>query len=181
VVDDVLSAERASAQYDRRRAFIASYSYAVPTRDAVRRIRGFVGDRRLLEVAAGSGLWARLLADEGAAAVATDGGVGLQPAWFRVEVAAAESAVRGHPDCGALLLCWPPFGDACAYRALTAFAGDRLVYIGDPRFTADDEFHMMLERSWRCIETIPLPSWPGIADAAYLYVRRTSLANSEGN
>ncbi len=138
----------------------------------MQRARDFVGDRQLLEVAAGSGLWARLLTEAGVPVVATDSGAGLQPAWFPVEIADAQIAVRSHPECTVLLLCWPPFNETCAFRALGAFKGDLLVYVGDPRFTADKAFHDLLRKSWQCHETIPLPSWPGLDDGLHLYVRR---------
>jgi hypothetical protein len=172
LVDDVVWAERLTSQYDRRRAFVASYAWAVPTREAIRRICTFVGGHRVLEVCAGSGLWARLLSSAGTSVVATDGAPGLQDAWFPVEVAEAEAAVRRHTDCQALLLCWPPFKDACAFRALRTFDDDLAIYIGDVRFTAEVQFHSLLLRSWELIQSIPLPSWPGIVDGVYLYARK---------
>src|SRR5262245_16282770 len=65
--------ERVRSQYDRRRQFIALYAWCVPTREAIEAIAAFVDDRNVLEVCAGNGLWARLLAEAGASVVATDG------------------------------------------------------------------------------------------------------------
>ncbi|HLF79063.1 MAG TPA: hypothetical protein VJB57_16400 [Dehalococcoidia bacterium] len=172
LVDNVIWAERSAAEYDRRRAFVASYAWAVPTKQAIRQTCAFVGGRKLLEVCAGTGLWARLLSSAGTSVVATDGAPELQADWFTVEFANAEDAVRSHPQCQALLLCWPPFKDACAFRALQSFEGDLAIYIGDIRFTADIQFHSLLLRSWELIQGIPLPSWPGIEDGVHLYVRK---------
>jgi hypothetical protein len=84
----------------------------------------------------------------------------------------AEAAVRAHPECQAIFFCWPPFKDDCAFRALRTFAGDRLVYAGDVRFTAEARFHALLASDWALEAQLPLPSWPGIEDALYLYLRR---------
>ena len=171
-VDDVVAAERSAAQYDRRRAFVADHAWAVPTRDAISQLSSAIGGRTVLEVCAGSGLWARLLCDAGVAIVATDAAEGLQATWFPVGQLEAEAAVRRHPQCEALLLCWPPFRDDCAARALTAFHGDLVVHIGDERFTADEAFYTALRDGWTPSLEVPLPSWPGTADAARVYVRK---------
>src|SRR5437762_4476185 len=72
LVDNVLEAERSTAQYERRRAFYTDYSWAVPSRDAVHRVATLVGSRKVLEICAGNGLWARLLSTSGVEVIATD-------------------------------------------------------------------------------------------------------------
>ena len=173
--DLVLSdwSERAHSQADRRRTFIAFYSWAVPSQDAITEIRKFVGERQLLEVCAGAGLWAKLLANEGVEITAADPIPAHKP-HFPVEELEAEAAVRAHRECDALLLVWPPFRDDCALRALRAFNGNRVVLVGDPQFCADRQFHAVLKREWALRESHPVPSWPGLDDAAYFYVRRVA-------
>ena len=165
------SSERTLFQSDRRRTFIALYAWAVPTRQAIQTIAAFVAGRKALEVCAGSGLWARLLADRGLQVIATDAEPAPDP-HFPVEALEAEAAVQAHGDSEALLLCWPPFRADCAVRALRAFRGDRLVYVGDARFTADDRFHALVGKEWIVAQSIPLPSWPGLDDYTFLYQRR---------
>jgi hypothetical protein len=143
----------------------------VPSREAIQAIADFAGGRTILEVCAGNGLWARLLTSAGARAVATDGGPRGAGDYFKVEAIEAEEAVRRHPECSALLLCWPPFHDGAALRALTAFAGDCVIFAGDVRFTADPAFHELLAREWTLLRRMALPSWPGLDDAVYLYER----------
>lgn len=171
LVDDVIWAERRSAQYDRRRQFIANFSWAVPTREAIAAIATFAQGRGVLEVCAGTGLWARLLAEAGVDIVATDALPPSGPAYADVQVCDATAAVYAHPERSLLFICWPPFRRDCARLALEAFAGDRLAYIGDRRFTADAGFYDLLARDWRLAAELPLPSWPGIDDRLYLYER----------
>ena len=179
LVDDVLQAERSTAQYDRRRAFYTTYAWAVPTPTAMERIAAAVGDRKLLEVFAGNGLWARLLAEAGVEVIATDGVAPTQP-WYPVEVLEATAAVDGHPDCRALFLSWPPFRHTSAYLALERFKGDLVVTAGDPSFTADADFHTMLTERWTLIDEVALPSWPGTADAVRIYAQSHLSGGGEG-
>jgi len=171
LVDDVVVAERLTSQYDRRRSFVSTYAWAIPTREAVDAIASFVGAHKVLEVCAGSGLWARLLSSAGVSIVVTDG-VEATNAWHAVEGLAAVDAVRRYPGSGALMLVWPPMKDACAFEALQAFTGDAVVYVGDVRFTADEQFQSALREGWELERELALPSWPGTDDAVHLYRRR---------
>jgi len=165
------ASERQLAQTDRRRSFLAHYSWSVPTHDAVDAIAGFAGGRSVLEVCAGSGLWARLLTAAGATVLATDGAPPSYIAYAPVAALEAEAAARAHPECRMLFVCWPPLANDCAYRALAAFGGDRLAFGGDARFTADPTFHGLLGRQWALRHELLLPSWPGLDDRLYLYER----------
>jgi hypothetical protein len=173
LADDVLQAERAATQFDRRKAFVAAFAWAVPTKHAIERIAAFVAGRKLLEVCAGAGLWARLLSGRGVDVVATDGAPIAAAAHFPVETLEAREAVECYADQQALMLCWPPFKDECGFRALEAFKGDCLIYAGDTRFTGEARLHDLIETSWELEEQIALPTWPGISDSLYLYKRRT--------
>ena len=144
-----------------------------PRPKAIERIAETLGERKLLEVCAGSGLWAKLLADKGVQVVATDPGL-TSVCHFAIEALDAEMAVGRHPECDALMLIWPPFKDVCAVKALRAFKGGRVVYIGDSRFTADQAFHEELAKHWRAIAEVrclpgPAPGtrpvcWKGSGD-----------------
>jgi hypothetical protein len=164
--------ERRFSQSGRRRTFIALYGWAVPTRAALEAIRDFVAGDTMLEVCAGSGLWARLLIDRGVRVIATDACAPPAVPYVPVEVFDAEAAVRAHPDCQSLLFVWPPFRQDCAYRALTAFEGDKLVYAGDRRFTGDRQLQDLLDKQWTLVRQLQIPAWPGLDDQVYLYSRR---------
>jgi len=176
-------------EISRRRRFLRQYSWSVPTPAAIAKIAAFVEDRRLLEVGAGSGLWAKLLSEVGVTVTATDDGSwsagteGVKKSlpsgfsvdrgrFYPVQQVDGAGAVRRHADHEALLLCWPPYERPLAIEALSAFRGDELVYIGDWKCTADDFFRVELATAWQLVETVSLPTWPGINDTVYLYRRR---------
>ena len=173
----------------RRRRFMRQYGWGVPTPSAIGAISGFVGDRRLLEVGAGNGLWALLFSAWGLSVTATDdyswaapppgvkaklpSGFPVEPGrFFPVQQLDAVEAVAKYADHQALLICWPPYGKSMAFRALAAFQGDGLIYVGDKGCTADASFHQELGQRWRQHGLVRIPTWPGIHDAVYLYQRR---------
>ncbi len=170
--ESVDSDEAVREEHARRRTFIAFYSYAAPTSEAVRAIAGFFDGRSVVEVCAGLGLWARLLCDEGVSVVATDESEPQGAPYVCVERWDAAAAIATNGECNALFICWPPDRQPAAARALRCFGGDRLVYVGDKRFTGSAAFHELLSRDWRLQHRLPLPSWPGIEDAARFYVRK---------
>ncbi len=173
--ESVDSDEAVREEHARRRTFIAFYGYAVPTREAIRAIAGFFDGRSVVEICAGLGLWARLLGDEGVSVVATDESEPLGAPYVCIERRDAAAAIAAHGECDALFICWPPDKQSVAAHALGCFGGDRLVYVGDERFTGDAAFHELLSRDWQLQRRLPLPSWPGIEDSARFYVRRPSL------
>ena len=171
--ESVDSDEAVREEHARRRTFIAHYGYAVPTREAIRAVAGFLKRHLTLEVCAGLGLWARLLHDEGVSIVSTDAAKPHDASYVSVEQQEAVAAVATHGECDALFICWPPDRKPAATRALLAFNGSRLVYVGDERFTGTGGFHEVLYRDWRIQRRLILPSWPGLTDAARLYLRKT--------
>ena len=173
----------------RRRRFMKQYGWAVPTPAAIGLICDFVGDRQMLEIGAGNGLWAYLLSACGLSVTATDNyswaapppgvkaklpsGFPVEPGrFFPVQQLDAVEAVAEHTDHQALLLCWPPYGKPMAFSGLMAFQGDRLVYVGDKGCTGDASFHHELEQHWHQHNLVQIPTWPGIHDAVYLYKRK---------
>jgi hypothetical protein len=164
--------DEARAHDARRRTFIAFYGYAVPTKEAVSAIARFAAGVPVLEVGAGSGLWANLLATTDSDIVATDAITPRSQPYAPIEVLDAEDAVRAHPECGCLLTIWPPDRQDIAFRALRSFEGERLVHVGDSRFTGDDDFRALLARDWELAERVALPSWPGLDDFVRLYAHR---------
>jgi hypothetical protein len=52
--------------------FSGEFGYSAPTKEAIQKIKQFVGDDQVLEVGAGKGLWAKLMQDAGIKVTPTD-------------------------------------------------------------------------------------------------------------
>jgi hypothetical protein len=183
----------------RRRRFMQQYGWSVPTPEAIKGIRDFVGERKLLEVGAGNGLWAYLLSAYGATVTATDdytwmehevapGKKAVLPSgfsvpmgkYFAVEQAEAVQAVAKYADHQALFLAWPPPDRPMGHRALAAFQGDRFVFVSDRGCTADAAFYQELALRWDLHDAIEIPQWVTIHDEVYLYTRKFRSSPTSG-
>ncbi|QIS02568.1 hypothetical protein F5X71_09750 [Nocardia brasiliensis] len=166
----------------------SAFAYAVPSPETLRWTTKFTAGRRVTELGAGRGYWARQLALLGVEVAAFDvappdlaGNVSFPGAAGQRDVfhpVADISAYAPDPD-SVLLLCWPPgWGDPMASTALRDFAdagGDRLVFIGEPEGgkTADDPFFHQLAAEWELQTQDPHHvSWWNLADVAQGWVRR---------
>ncbi len=113
-------------------------------------------------------------------------------AWTFCDVVAQSSPVLGHAnavlvesgdvaaaesEAEALVLCWPGYENPMAVRALRAFRGGLLVYMGEGRggCTADDAFFEELRGGWTLLREDREAGGgvvPGLDDAWQLYERR---------
>lgn len=167
----------------------AAYAYAVPSPDTLGWVKTFTGGRTVVELGAGRGYWARLLADNGVTVRAFDSeppdtaanasfpGVAGQPdVWFPVgDLGGFEAALTGD---AVLFLCWPPgWGDPMASEALELFesrGGRRLVYVGEPKGgkTGNDAFFERLSDAWALeSQDDQHVSWWNLTDVAQAWVR----------
>lgn len=169
-----------------RERLVASYSWAVPTDEAVAAIAGFGS---VIEWCAGLGYWSRLISDAGAQVEAFTDEPGVQAfgretcmaqhrePWFEVQkTSGTEGAVmnamrKSTAEC--LLLVWPPYDDPVAAHCLKYFKGQAVAYVGEwDGCTADEEFHLQLESEWEERELIGIPRWPGVRDSLFIRVRK---------
>ena len=140
---------------------IATFAFAVPTDDALDAIASHAPEG-LVELGAGTGYWARLLADRGVDVVAYDavpppdtanpffGGSAL---WHPVD-AGDERSIARHPD-RTLLIVWPT-RESWATDAVRLFhdsGGRRLAFVGEGPGgrMGDDQLHAMLGLSEGCM------------------------------
>jgi hypothetical protein len=164
----------------RRRELAARFAWAIPGEAALAVLAGL---GPLLEGGAGTGYWAALLRARGADVIAVDrappGGPVPNPhhpgrsTWTEVLARDTVTAVRDHPD-RTLLLCWPPYDDdAAGYLALRRYRGERFAYVGDgpDGATGTPRLHRELAANWTAEVTVPLPTWPGLADRLVVYRR----------
>ena len=177
-VNLVHGASRISA-HDRRVWCVRRYAFAVPTDAALATLARHAP---IVELGAGTGYWAYLLRSRGVDCVAYDlappdhvpNPNRFQPlTWTHVEQGGVE-ALAAHRD-RALFLCWPSYREPFAARALSAYTGETLLYVGEPAggHTADDAFFAQLAQDWQVVEHLALPNWPGTHDALTVYRRRS--------
>jgi hypothetical protein len=159
---------------------VRQYSWSIVTADAADRMVGFIGDRGVVDFGAGSGYVSHVLSERGVDALAFDDWSWGKPAhlWHPVEQGGLSSLVG--TDARVLLMAWPPRSDL-ALHALSAWDGDRLIYVGEIlRRTASPLFHEALARNWHLVERVEIPQWNNRSDAVYLLVRRDNGGDGLG-
>lgn len=150
---------------------------------------------RVVEIGAGRGYWAWQLAQLGVDVVAydlhppdrggnyyhsprtaPDGRPSMEPVivYHPVRRGGAPRAAQ-HPD-RTLLLCWPPYGGSIGWRALRAYTGHRVIFIGEDwgGCTADDRFFRVLARDWVEVATHQPVQWSGMHDQITVYDRKST-------
>ncbi|WP_280235826.1 hypothetical protein [Nocardia cyriacigeorgica] len=167
----------------------STYAYAVPSPETLSWIRTFSGGRRVLELGAGRGYWAKQLADHGIDVGAFDseppdttanpsfpGAEGQRDVWF--PVAGLDQFDTELDGESVLFLCWPPgWGNPMASTALEKFearGGRRVIFIGEPQGgkTGDDAFFARLTEAWTLeSEDSQHVSWWNLGDVAQGWVR----------
>src|SRR5215470_11706981 len=166
---------------ERRRELAACFAWAIPSDEA---LAPLAAHAPLSECGAGMGYWSALARARGVDVVAYD----LTPPgtrakneyhardqrpWTRIERGVSVTAVRRHRD-RVLFLCWPPYDDDTAsYAALRAYAGDVLIYVGEPGegATGSVRFLRELQLNWALVEEVALPRWPRLGDSLMVYRR----------
>jgi hypothetical protein len=137
------------------------YSWGIPSPGDIAWLVEVLERRGLMEIGAGSGYWAwqarqagiDVIAYEPADPADNDYTDGVEYVTTR---RSGHSATSRHPD-RALLVCWPTQGAAWAAQALSGYAGDLLIYVGEGRsgHCADDAFFRLLQRHWTAIGSSP--------------------------
>lgn len=137
-----------------------TFAWAIPTPGDIAWIKSTLAGRDVVEIGAGTGYWASLLAQSGVDVAAFDKEPGgnsfcAEKQYHPVYEGGHECATR-YPD-RALMLCWPPYGGSVAADTLSAYAGDLLIYIGEGESgcTADDNFFALLDREWELVGNSP--------------------------
>ena len=165
----------------KRDPLVREFAWAVPSDEAIAAIAEL---SPIIEVGAGTGYWAMLLQQAGADVLAFD----IAPpdkssnsyrhtkTWFPVQQGDASVAAL-HPD-RTLMLCWPNYSDSFAFDCLSAYQGDRLVFIGEGNggCTGSEEFFVLLAAEWTLQSEVMLPQWAGIHDYLSIYHRTKTLS-----
>lgn len=149
------------------------YAWAIPDDFALDII---VSHSPIVEIGAGKGYWAALLAERGADIICYDekpyeNNWMVGPNRFFDVVLGGPTKANRHPN-RTLFLCWPPYSTSMAADALRAYQGKTVIYIGegDGGCTGDDNFHALLNR-WNKITDYSIPTWYGLHDYLSVYRR----------
>jgi len=179
-VPDAYSADGFRLNYPRRAQFVRAYSWAIPNAAA---IQALVVLSPLIEIGAGTGYWAKLVADAGGVIVAFDvvppGSklpLGYRQRCLHYPVFIGDhEKLRAHPD-RALFLCWPPYNDPMAANCLREFSGVRFAYVGewDGGCCGGEDFWDLVGEGWDVEYEIALEQWDGMHDAFYILLRRSA-------
>ena len=163
-----------------RQEMVRRYAWAVPNDQAIQAI---VERSPIIEIGAGRGYWAKLVAQEaGGDILAFD----INPPnkegrnYYHSEIGmflpvtyGGVSKVRTYPD-RTRLLCWPPYHREMGHKALKHHTGNCIIYIGegDGGCTGDDGFHAHLTTHFEEVCVIDIPQWPCIHDHMWIYERK---------
>ena len=160
--------------FERRHDLVRRYAWAIPTDEALNEI---AARSPIVEMGAGTGYWASLLAARGADVIAYDRDPGcntwIEPGVLHFDVRPGTwLSVKQHAD-RTLFLCWPPM-NPMANNTLRCYRGACLVYIGEGEggCTADDPFFRRLGRDWHMVASIDIPQWLGVHDRLGIYERK---------
>ena len=111
--------------------------------------------KRVVEVCAGKGAWAAALGAAGLHVECSD--CNHQP-WSYVPIGRMVSSdhARSAGEGSVLLIIFPNNVDTSSSSALRAFGGSWVVFIGDPDFCGDPEFHANLASEWFALSVMEL-------------------------
>lgn len=159
---------RGEQWFGSRQHLVEEYSWAVPGEDVLLYLSNFCD---IVEIGAGNGYWASLLHDEGVTVHASD----IDPPEETHHDVEKEDFYQSSPDLSdrAVMLIWPPYDTRLA-EDVAREGPAHLLYVGEPRggCTANDGFFDVLKRRYGLVATIDIPSYVGVNDQFYHYVRK---------
>jgi hypothetical protein len=162
------------------------WAWGIPSEEAIAML---VRHSPIVEIGAGTGYWARLVAEAGGDIVAYDqhppapdepkgsdwdDGVGT---YYDVR-RGGPSAVAFHQD-RTLFLCWPPRWNRMASESLDYYKGSTVIFAGElGGCTADGPFYEAITGSgWEEVESLTLPRWACIRDSIHAFKRKENIAH----
>lgn len=161
-----------------RFALCETFSWSIPAPGDLPWLRDILAGRGVVEAGAGTGYWAWQMEQAGIDTVAYEPNEVSDNRFARREWATLlrddHAAPKHHPD-RALFLCWPSYSEPWAAQALACYAGDMLIYAGEPAggCTADDEFFRLLDAEWNEVADSPAHvTYSGIHDYLTVCTRK---------
>jgi hypothetical protein len=152
-----------------KNAITGHFAWAVPTAAAIDCI-GRHATGGVIEIGAGSGYWAWLLRQAGVDVAAFDA---APPAYTWAPVEVGDERQASAADGRTLLLCWPPWAAPMASAALSAFPGERVVYVGEwMGGSAEPDFFARLAAEFEAVDAVDIPRWHARSDRLWVFRRR---------
>lgn len=140
--------------------------------------------RRVVEMGAGTGLWARILSQLGINVIAFDTFLSnhdsdsdsvtynTKPDFFDVIKGSVSDLEKLDTRNDILLLAWPPLQNKMDTSSLKAFNGMDLIYIGElGGCTGSLEFCDVLSKSWKFVKVFEQPNSPMVKSCISHYQR----------
>ena len=152
--------------FGKRKKLVDKYSWAVPNKEALVYLAEF---ENLVEVGAGNGYCAKCITDAGGTVRATEASP-PDKTYTTVEQAYVDDLELSDE---AVLTVWPPYNDAMSSMIATREPA-HILYVGEPRggCTASDRFFEIVEQQYGLVAKIDIPSYTGIHDNLFHYVRK---------
>ena len=166
-----------------RRQFCQHFSWAIPSKQAIKSIKSFVKKDKVLEVGAGLGLWAALMKNKGINIIATttynlNHTYSIKPrTWINVNIMDNIEAIRSYPEHTCLFVCW---GDEVLNSSLEEFKGDKIIVIGEEAGGCTDYLEEN-DFGFKLVETIEIPQWSGIHDMIFFYKKDLAINTCNTN
>lgn len=178
--------------WDNRWRCIEEYGFAIPTEKAIDLI--YLHDTKIIEIGAGSGYWASLLAKKGADVLALDSYTGhygepshtFSPRYFPVKKVTNTGHCQAayHQD-RALMLVWPDLGAAWTHEALDVYKGDTFIYVGEQGggCTGSERLQDMISdtEKWVEVAECAIPQWEGVHDSMWIFKRATTQKDARAS
>lgn len=154
--------------FELRHSLTKSFSWAIPNEEAIKKL---VSLSPLVEIAAGTGYWAKLIREMGGDIIAYD----EKPydnhycdfAWGEVLEGGADK-LKEHPG-HTLFVGWPPYNSKLMDDLLAVYDGDRFVYVGENGGCTG--WAEAMDTSWEVEETVEIPQYWGIHDVLMVFRR----------
>lgn len=167
----------------RRQEVVRRYSWTVPDPWTVQFVQRWAGGR-LIDPLAGTGYWGYLLHQLGVDVALFDQNPPVPGSvdnvwhthadqWMDVQEMDVTDSVIQHSEDRVLLLSWPPPHSDAGFRALRAYMGDTVIYLGEGAASCGDKkLWDWLDSHWTEVDAHRPVRFYGMRDLAFAY-RRT--------
>ena len=160
------------SQFVFREKLVKIYAWAVTDSAAIKEIVKTSKDMGIIEIGAGTGYWASLLANCGVDVKAYDTGKDINIGFYHPVGNAGVKVVEKHKN-RALFLCWPPYNTSMAYDCVTEYSGNTLIYIGESEMgcNANGDFFKYVDNNFKLDKIVDMAQWYSLHDNLYIYKR----------